>query len=117
MLSGGEFTSFGGNGTFDGRSYSETDTLVRYTWYGDTDFNGVVNFDDYARIDAGFNAHLSGWSHGDFDLNGVVNFDDYALIDLAFNTQSLGGLRAVPEPAVACLLGAGLLLTRRRRDR
>jgi hypothetical protein len=46
-----------------------------------------VNFDDYVRIDNGFNNHLSGWMNGDFDGNGAVNFDDYVLIDLAFNTQ------------------------------
>jgi hypothetical protein len=51
-----------------------------------------VNFDDYVRIDNGFNNHLTGWLNGDFDLNGQVNFDDYVLIDLAFNTQS-GTLR------------------------
>jgi hypothetical protein len=62
--------------------------LVKYTYYGDTDFNGRVNFDDYVRTDAGFNNHASGWLNGDFDLNGIVNFDDYVLIDLAFSTQS-----------------------------
>jgi hypothetical protein len=61
---------------------------VKYTYYGDTDFNGKVNFDDYVRTDSGFNNHLSGWLNGDFDGNGVVNFDDYVLIDLAFNTQN-----------------------------
>jgi hypothetical protein len=61
---------------------------VKYTWYGDTDFNGVVNFDDYARLDSGFNNHQTGWSQGDFDGNNTVNFDDYVLADLAFNTQS-----------------------------
>jgi hypothetical protein len=66
--------------------------LVKFTWYGDADLNGVVNFDDYSRTDAGFNSGGSTWFQGDFDYNGVVNFDDYSLIDLAFNTQS-GSLR------------------------
>ena len=60
---------------------------MKYTYYGDTDFNGVVNFDDYSRTDAGFNNGRTGWLNGDFDGNGIVNFDDYSLIDLAFNTQ------------------------------
>jgi hypothetical protein len=47
----------------------------------------VVNFDDYARADSGFNNNRTGWFNGDFDYNGVVNFDDYSLLDLAFNTQ------------------------------
>jgi hypothetical protein len=87
VLKGSEYTSVGGS-SFDGFTIAPTDVLVKYTWYGDTDFNGKVNFDDYVRTDNGFNNHLSGWINGDFDLNGQVNFDDYVLIDLAFNTQS-----------------------------
>jgi hypothetical protein len=55
---------------------------------GDADHNGVINFDDYVRIDDGFNNHLIGFSNGDFNYDGVINFDDYVIIDLAFNTQS-----------------------------
>jgi autotransporter-associated beta strand protein len=88
VMSGAEYTSAGGTGVFSGQSYSATDSLVKYTYYGDADFNGRVNFDDYVRTDNGFNNHLTGWLNGDFDLNGTVNFDDYVLIDLAFNTQS-----------------------------
>ena len=88
LLSGAEYTSAGGTGTFAGQNYAADDSLIKCTWYGDSDFNGVVNFDDYVRTDNGFNNHLSGWLNGDFDLNGAVNFDDYVLIDLAFNTQS-----------------------------
>ncbi|CAN5582305.1 hypothetical protein BH09PLA1_BH09PLA1_05050 [soil metagenome] len=91
ILTGAQYLSTG-NVTFDGRNVVATDVLVKYTYYGDADFNGVVNFDDYARIDAGFNSGGTDWFRGDFDLSGVVNFDDYALIDLAFNTQS-GTLR------------------------
>jgi hypothetical protein len=87
VLTGAEYLSAHG-GTFDGFTVAVSDTLVKYTWYGDTDFNGRVNFDDYVRTDNGFNNHLTGWLNGDFDLNGTVNFDDYVLIDLAFNTQS-----------------------------
>jgi hypothetical protein len=74
-------------GPFDGEVLDGTAVLVKYTYYGDTDFNGAVNFDDYVRTDSGFNNHVSGWLNGDFDGNGAVNFDDYVLIDLAFNTQ------------------------------
>jgi T5SS/PEP-CTERM-associated repeat protein len=88
VLSGSEYASMNGGTTqFNGRSFAPTNTLVKYTYYGDTDFNGTVNFDDYVRIDNGFNNNLTGWMNGDFDGNGAVNFDDYVLIDLAFNTQ------------------------------
>jgi GH35 family endo-1,4-beta-xylanase len=86
VLSGAEYLSANG-ASFDGFDVAPDDVLVKYTWYGDSDFNGQVNFDDYVRIDNGFNNGLSGWLNGDFDGNGAVNFDDYVLIDLAFNTQ------------------------------
>src|SRR5689334_11591532 len=78
---------YGASATFDGEWLDNSMVLVKYTYYGDADFNGKVNFDDYVKTDNGFNNHLSGWLNGDFDGNGVVNFDDYVLIDLAFNTQ------------------------------
>jgi hypothetical protein len=78
---------YGGGATFDGEPIDNSAVLVKFTYYGDTDFNGRVNFDDYVRIDNGFNNQLTGWLNGDFDGNGRVNFDDYVLIDLAFNTQ------------------------------
>jgi hypothetical protein len=74
-------------GPFDGVTLDSTAVLVKYTYYGDTDFNGKVNFDDYVRTDSGFNNHQTGWMNGDFDGSGLVNFDDYVLIDLSFNTQ------------------------------
>jgi T5SS/PEP-CTERM-associated repeat protein len=92
MNSADFFSIYGGGAMFDGQTIDSTAVLVKYTFYGDSDFNGRVNFDDYVRIDNGFNNHLGDWVNGDFDLNGVVNFDDYVLIDLAFNTQS-GTLR------------------------
>jgi hypothetical protein len=78
---------YGPNATFDGQALPGNAVLVKFTYYRDADYNGLVNFDDYSRTDAGFNQTRSGWLNGDFDGNGVVNFDDYSLIDLAFNTQ------------------------------
>jgi hypothetical protein len=83
-----EFKSvYGAAAKFDNETIDNTAVLIKFTYYGDADFNGVVNFDDYSRIDAGFNGHRSGWLNGDFDDIGSVNFDDYSLIDLAFNPQ------------------------------
>ncbi|MBC8107555.1 MAG: PQQ-dependent sugar dehydrogenase, partial [Anaerolineae bacterium] len=72
---------------FSGQPIDATMVLVKYTYYGDTDFNGGVDFDDYSRVDLGFNNNRTGWMNGDADGNGVVDFDDYSLIDQAFNTQ------------------------------
>jgi hypothetical protein len=88
-VTGAQYHAAAGAGAqFDGFNVADTDVLVKFTYYGDSDLNGVVNFDDYSRIDAGFNGSGSTWFQGDFDYNGSVNFDDYSLIDSAFNTQS-----------------------------
>ena len=76
------------NPHFNGEPVDGNSVLIKYTYYGDTDFNGKVDFDDYSRIDFGFNQHRTGWLNGDFDGNGQVDFDDYSLIDRAFNIQS-----------------------------
>jgi hypothetical protein len=92
-ITGAQFHQAAGAGAlFDGQVVANTDVLVKYTYNGDTDLNGIVNFDDYSRTDAGFNSGGSDWFHGDFDFNGIVNFDDYSLIDAAFNQQG-GSLR------------------------
>jgi hypothetical protein len=89
LLEGSDYRALnGGTATFGGFAVDDSSVLVKYTYYGDTDLNGKVNFDDYVRTDNGFNNQLTGWLNGDFDLNDQVNFDDYVLIDLAFNTQS-----------------------------
>jgi hypothetical protein len=114
LLSGADFIAINGAGaTFDNHLVAAGDVLVKYTYYGDTDLNGIVNFDDYARIDGGFNNASSGWVNGDFDLNGVVNFDDYALIDLAFNSQGAPLSVPVPEPSLSILLLLTPVLCRR----
>jgi hypothetical protein len=92
-INGTEFhTAQGAAALFDNFTVQNSDLLVKYTYYGDADLNGQVNFDDYSRIDAGFNNARTGWFNGDFDYSGGVDFDDYSLIDNAFNTQS-GTLR------------------------
>src|SRR5687767_2717473 len=93
-----------------GETIDTSAVLVKYTYYGDTNFNGVVNFDDYSRTDAGFNFGRSGWLNGDFDGNGSVNFDDYALIDLAFNTQGAPQLNGLPQPGGKAITGGGRML-------
>ena len=75
----------------------DTDLLVKYTYYGDANFNGKVDGNDYSRIDATFNnehtaGNIGGWFNGDFNLDGKVDGNDYGLIDSAFNSQ-LGTLR------------------------
>ncbi len=74
--------------TFDGQGVINTDVLVKYTFWGDANLDGVVNGSDYSLIDNGFNNKLTNWRNGDFNYDGAVNGDDYTLIDNAFNTQN-----------------------------
>jgi autotransporter-associated beta strand protein len=135
-----ELNNNGSGGTlmasFDGQAVTSTDVLVKYTYFGDANLDGVVNGSDYTLIDNGFNTQLTGWRNGDFNYDGTVNGDDYVLIDNAFNMQgsvSLAGtsagptemiatqtsqIAAVPEPATLGMIGvgaAGVLLRRRKR--
>ena len=119
--------------TFDGQSVSQTDVLVKYTYYGDANLDGKVDASDYSLIDSGYLTHVTGWYNGDFNYDGVINGSDYTLIDNAFNTQSVvlnsesaattselaeaGGSQSVPEPGSLGILfiAATGLLGRRRR--
>ncbi|MBC8108633.1 MAG: hypothetical protein H7Z14_18765, partial [Anaerolineae bacterium] len=105
VMEASEFKSlYGDAALFGGQTLDSTAILVKYTYYGDVDFNGVVDFDDYSRIDAGFNGNKTGWLNGDVDDNGTVDFDDYSLIDQAFNTQGQA-LRPLAGPAPDVKMG------------
>jgi len=71
--------------------------LLKCTWDGDADLDGVVNADDYFQIDSGFITQKPGWYNGDFNYDGLVNADDYFLIDSAFLGQT-GPLATKPRP-------------------
>jgi hypothetical protein len=125
--------------TFDSNPTSDGDVLVKYTYYGDTNLDGVVDGSDYSRIDNAYlnnqnssNPQLTGWYNGDFNYDGVIDGSDYTLIDNAFNTQGAslaaqvatptaqiaGGSSAVPEPAISGLFGIGVVgLLGRRGNR
>jgi len=70
--------------TFAGQTVSNTDLLIKYTWQGDANLDGVVNADDYSLIDTAFITQEMGYYHGDFNYDNVINADDYFLIDNAF---------------------------------
>jgi fibronectin-binding autotransporter adhesin len=121
--------------SIDGATTQDGDILLKTTYYGDANLNGVVDGSDYSLIDNGFINNLTGWYNGDFNYDGVVNGSDYTLIDNAFNSQGaslasaiaspnaiataqIAGSAAVPEPASIAIVALGslsLLGTRRRR--
>ena len=55
--------------TFGGVAVDNTSVLIRYTWVGDANLDGVVNSADLAMI----SSNGSTWSTGDFNYDGVVN--------------------------------------------
>ena len=110
---------------------SANSILIKYTWSGDANCDGIVNADDYGLIDRGFVSQKGGWYNGDFNYDTMVNADDYGLIDRAFVGQtgplsvpsfsrSFVSSSAVPEPQLLVLLapiGAFLAISRRARFR
>jgi hypothetical protein len=95
LLEGSDYRAiYGLNALFAGQVIDDSSILVKYTYYGDTDFNGKVDGADYARIDSKFNSeatqgNIGGWFNGDVDGNGKIDGADYALIDAAFNSQTV----------------------------
>jgi len=80
------------------RLNDQGEVIVKYTWNGDANLDGVVNADDYFLIDSNFIPQAKGYQNGDFNYDGVINADDYFLIDSAFLGQS--GPLGVVEDAV-----------------
>ncbi|MGE5611113.1 MAG: CAP domain-containing protein, partial [Bacillota bacterium] len=113
--------------TIDGRLVSATSILVKYSFNGDINLDGMIDGDDYFQIDSGFIAKQSGYHNGDFNFDGIIDGDDYFLIDSAFIGQSNITIPKVvnamftvevPEPAAtSLLLSATLLLLTHRPTR
>jgi hypothetical protein len=121
-----------------GATVGATTELVSTTYFGDTNLDGKVDRDDYARIDRGRAKGLTTWADGDFNYDGSVTSADYLLADKAFAFQGapldatflasreaeFGSayvsslLASVPEPTSLGLVGvaaAGLIGRRRRQ--
>lgn len=109
--------------TFDGVAVLPTDVLVKYTYLGDTNIDGVVDASDLLRVLQGMNGLGSGWNFGDVNYDGVVNFVDLGRTQAALRGQGaplgggeLGGGGVIPEPAsLGLVLAAVPLMGRRRR--
>lgn len=114
--------------TFDGIAVTTSDVLVKYTYIGDTNLDGLVTNDDVTNLLKGIRLGLTGWYYGDTNYDGLVNGNDLAnmltvmrLQGASFGNSSTtppvaaGGGAAVPEPAALGLLLAGVPLVGRRR--
>lgn len=81
-----------GPGKFDGVDVDMNCILVKHTWNGDMDVNGVVDADDYYQIGSGFLAFVrtggkTFYRWGDLDFSDCVDADDFYLIDSAYLGQ------------------------------
>ena len=122
-----------GGATFVGESVDPTTVLVRFTFTGDVNLDGAVDFVDLARLAQNYN-QIAGetWSSGDFNHDGAVDFNDLAALAQNYNSslpapQSIPGAPAgfehdlarafanVPEPALLGFLGLAALATSRVR--
>ena len=117
----------GGKATFEGEAVDETAVLVKFTWGGDANLDGIVDANDYDVIDKMYLfppvPDNMGWWTGDFTYDGAIDANDYDRIDKAYLFQT-GPLEAgdgaapvpTPEPGTLSLLAlGGLALLRRRR--
>lgn len=110
--------------TFGGVAVDQDSVLVKYTYNGDANLDGVIDIDDYFMIDTNYARGTVNptYRQGDFNYSGAITADDYFMIDAAYvgQTGPLSGVAspvaAVPEPATLSLLalGAAALLRRRR---
>jgi autotransporter-associated beta strand protein len=87
---------------FGGQSVDPTSILVKYTYVGDADLDGVVDIGDLGKLASAWQTG-GVWFNGDFDYNGTVNINDLGL--LASNWQA--GVSAVTAWGEA-LSGLGL---------
>jgi hypothetical protein len=109
--------SGGQTATFLGKTVGPSETLVRYTRYGDSDLNGTVNLADFNALAANFGQTNRVWSQGDFNYDGTVNLTDFNALAVNFGLSAAGPevspqdwaalASAVPEPTTALLLLVG----------
>ena len=122
----------GGLTHLEGEPVSAESVLVKHTWFGDANLDGVVDTNDYDMIntawllwtaegivpDGGFR-----WAVGDFNYDGTIDTNDYDRINNAWLLSGGGVLSGAapaptPEPATLALLAAaGIVLLAPRRKR
>ncbi len=111
----GSFRSHAGSGLFRSVTYTATTVQLQnlLALAGDTDGDRDIDLSDYNRLATNFDpvgaAGPYTWPAGNFDGDGDIDLSDYNSLASNFNPGGYGAA-AVPEPAAACLLVAGLLL-------
>lgn len=98
---------------------SATNTvIVKYTWLGDANLDGVVTGADMSMMSPMGTTVTddNNWAEGDFNYDGVVNADDLSLYMLGAAESAGANINAVPEPALSMVaIGIGFVMGIRRR--
>jgi len=107
-------TGIGSLTEFGGVPVDETCVLAAYTWWGDINLDGVVDSNDYDRIDTNYVLWTREgrvpdggfrWAVGDLDHDNTIDSNDYDRIDRAFVLQdgpaAAGGAARPATPAPA----------------
>jgi hypothetical protein len=82
--------SGGGSGTWMGQPINDSNNvLVRMTYYGDGNLDGVVNRFDVTALAQGYSglAGYIGWSDGDYNYDGQINKNDVSLLAASYVFQ------------------------------
>ncbi len=128
-----EATQINTGGTWFGQSVDADAILLAGTFAGDTDLNGVVDFDDLLKLAQNYNGTGKNWVDGDSDYNGTIDFDDLLSLAQSYNAALLSvdmsgfnpqfnsdfalAMSLVPEPvSFGSLAALALVGGRRRRD-
>jgi hypothetical protein len=73
---------------WNGESITGNSVLVKYTYAGDANLDGVIDGGDYGVIDNFVQVpSVSGYFNGDFNYDGVVDGGDYGVIDNNIQAQ------------------------------
>jgi autotransporter-associated beta strand protein len=106
--------------TFDGTDVDANASLVKFTFFGDLNLDGIVDSNEIATVVNSFNEKVrnGGWASGDANYDGVVDGNDIAAIVNAYNGQN-NHFSPLPEPSTVVLTGCAavalmLFKTRKR---
>jgi hypothetical protein len=73
---------------WNGVTVDATTVIVKYTYTGDANLDGLINASDYGIIDNYYQfPGTTGCTNGDFNFDGVIDAGDYGLIDNGFQLQ------------------------------
>lgn len=88
-----------GVASWGGFAVDGTAILLKAVSVGDTNMDGRIDADDYARTDRGKAKGLGTWVFGDFDYDGIVTTADLVLLNQSVATASFSEVPAtVVEP-------------------